>query len=282
MAGAAKKPAAAPKAGGAKTATKIVKHKEVKNPYISVKLRKFSKAKVMGMTGSWSFVKDPVEVAKAAKPVPEKTAEKKFIIKKIGGAKNGGERKVLVKKPRKYFATTEFHRTASSFLPRKTKSFRPARASITPGTVLILLGGRHRARRVVFLKQLQSGLLLVTGPYKYNSCPLRRVHQHYVIATSTKLDISGVKFPDACFKDSTYKKDKKKVIRRGNTAKGGDLFEEKKQEYVVSDDRKKLQAEVDKQILDIVLKNADAEVLKTYLKTPFALQKRMFPHALKF
>lgn len=42
------------------------------------------------------------------------------------------------------------------------------------------------------MKALDQGVLLVTGPFKINGVPLRRVNSRYVIATSYKVDVSGL------------------------------------------------------------------------------------------
>ena len=84
--------------------------------------------------------------------------------------------------------------------------------SLKPGSIVILLAGAFKGKRCIFLKQLESGLLLIAGPRSVNGVPLRRVNQAYVIGTSTGVDVSGIKldkFTDAYFKPAGGDRKKK-------------------------------------------------------------------------
>ncbi|KAK4051041.1 60S ribosomal protein L6 [Microbotryomycetes sp. JL201] len=158
---------------------------------------------------------------------------------------------------------------------RKTANPTKLRQTITPGTVLILLAGRFRGKRVVFLKQLASGLLLVTGPYKVNGVPLRRVNQAYAIATSTKVDISGLSV-DAKIDDAYFSKDKK-ASRKGSE---GEFFKDGEQEKKAFPESKAAdQKQVDKAVLAAVAKVPN---LAKYLSATFGLTKGQYPHLMKF
>jgi ribosomal protein L14E/L6E/L27E len=91
---------------------------------------------------------------------------------------------------------------------------------LQPGAVLILLAGRFRGKRVILLKNLKEGALLVTGPFKINGVPLRRVNSRYVIATSTKVDISGLdqKTLDKIASPEYFAREKKSRKQKGEEA----------------------------------------------------------------
>ncbi|VUG18503.1 RPL6B [Brettanomyces bruxellensis] len=89
----------------------------------------------------------------------------------------------------------KWYKSHDAPVAKKTrKAVRPQklRKSLVPGTVLILLAGRFRGKRVVYLKPLEDSTLLVSGPFKVNGVPLRRVNSRYVIATSTRVSLEGL------------------------------------------------------------------------------------------
>jgi len=142
---------------------------------------------------------------------------------------------------------------------------------------LILLTGRFKGRRVVFLKQLKSGLLLVTGPFKLNGIPLRRVNQAYVIATSTRVPVT-YKVP-AIFNDCYFKKPLIKKKEQKAEKKKDDFDPKKKQKNVLPSKKKRIQKAIDKPILEQIKKTP---YLRQYLSTRFSLTGKQYPHLLKF
>ncbi|KAI2804538.1 60S ribosomal protein L6, partial [Blomia tropicalis] len=218
------------------------------------------------------------------KVAPESLLKKrpKFVVKKIGGEKNGGTRKVLVKRQRKHYPTEPLNKKRKSGkVPFKAhkRSLKqvPSLEGLEPGRVLIILAGRHRGKRVVYLKQLASGLLLVNGPFTVNKCPLRRMHQQFVIVTSTKLDVSGVKVPEH-INDKYFKVKKDRKPKKAD----GNVFAQEKKTYKPDEQRKQDQKNIDKQMIDVIRKDKQKKLLFSYLGSYFQLRNRVYPHKLKF
>lgn len=161
------------------------------------------------------------------------------------------------------------------------KSVKPTkyRESLAPGTVLILLAGRFRGKRVVLLKHLEQGALLVTGPFKVNGVPLRRVNARYVIATSTKIDLSGIDKStiEKVAKPDYFVREKKPKSEKSEEAffKQGEKPEPKKPTSARASDQKS----VDKPILDAIKKQ---DMLASYLASNFSLRHGQRPHEMKF
>ncbi|KAK9986686.1 hypothetical protein SO802_031637 [Lithocarpus litseifolius] len=223
-----------------------------RNPDLVRSVGKYSRSKMYHKRGLWAIKANnggvfPRHDAKPASPMAE-----------------------LQKPPKFYPADDVKKHLINKRKPKPTK----LRASITPGTVLILLAGRFMGKRVVFLKQLSSGLLIVTGPFKINGVPLRRVNQSYVIATSTKVEISGVNLEK--FDDSYFAKEAEKKKKKGE----GEFFEaENEEKKAIPQQKKDDQKLVDDSLIKAIERVPD---LKSYLAARFSLKSGMKLHELVF
>ncbi|OJA13854.1 hypothetical protein AZE42_00524 [Rhizopogon vesiculosus] len=226
---------------------------------------RFSRSQAASRRGLFKGLK------KSDKPAPADAPAFKEVT--VSGEKNGGTRLVPTSKAPRFYPAEDVRQPKKS---RKSPKPTKLRSSITPGTVLILLAGRFRGKRVVYLKQLESGLLLVTGPYKVNGVPLRRVNQAYVIATSTKIDLGDFKV-DAKINDAYFAKPSTK----GSSSAEAEFFEDgkPKAKEAFPEAKSADQKEVDKVVVTAVQKQ---ETLAKYLKATFGLAKGQFPHQMVF
>ncbi|CAH0595291.1 unnamed protein product [Chrysodeixis includens] len=265
---AAAKPAAAPAGGVAKPKVGKSRNYDLGNGVV-----RFSKTRMFHKKAKYRFVGKK-------NPKPEKPKKPSVAVKQIGGEKNGGTRTVLLHR-RKSFYPTQDKITKRPHHKTFSKHIRRTRPTLTPGTVCILLAGRHAGKRVVLVGVLPSGLLLVTGPFAFNSCPLRRIPQRYVIGTSTKIDLGDFKLPEN-LNDDYFKKNKKSAKRSVKRKQGEDIFASKKEKYVPSEQRKSDQKLVDDAVVKAIGKRADKKVLRGYLKSSFGLRSSQYPHRMRF
>ncbi len=125
----------------------------------------------------------------------------------------------------------------------------------------------------MFLKQIND-TVLVTGPFKVNGVPLRRINPAYLIATSTKLSLPSSldleKYDVAYFSKEKAPKNKKSE---------GDFFGDDKKKSAPSSSRIEDQKVVDKAVAAAI---KDVTGMRQYLAASFSLSKGDRPHLMKF
>jgi large subunit ribosomal protein L6e len=121
-------------------------------------------------------------------------------------------------------------------------------------------------------------VLLITGPFKSNGVPLRRVNHRYVIATSTVVDIAGLdeEVVERVSKDEYWAREKKEE------GKGEDDFfkdGETPAKKEIDPQRIEDQKSVDKALMASIKRTPD---LQDYLGASFSLRGSERPHEMVF
>lgn len=123
------------------------------------------------------------------------------------------------------------------------------------------------------MKNLEDNTLLVSGPFKVNGVPLRRVNARYVIATSTKVNVSGVDVSK--FNVEYFAREKSSESKKSEA----EFFNESQPKKEIKAERVADQKSVDAALLSEIKKTP---LLKQYLAASFSLKNGDRPHLLKF
>ena len=184
------------------------------------------------------------------------------------------------------------HAKVAKKVSRKSDAFTTVRKSCAAGTVAIILAGRFRGRRAVILKQLpKNGPLVITGPMKYNGVPIRRIDSRYIIATSTKVDISAVDTKAITAETFKRPKQEKRVKSEGEfmgdkAKKSAEAKARKTSKAAakgtVSDERAKLQKSVDTAVIAAIKKDALGKEKAGYLRSVFTVKSGDKPHRMNW
>ena len=133
---------------------------------------------------------------------------------------------------------------------------------------------------MVLLKILPQGALLVTGPFKINGVPLRRVNARYVIATKTTVPLDGMDTStvEKVGGEKYFARDKK-TDKKGSEEAFFQQGGQKPAKKQVAGERAEDQKKVDKALLATIKKQP---MLEGYLSTQFSLRKGDRPHEMVF
>ncbi|TBU05140.1 ribosomal protein L6 [Hamiltosporidium tvaerminnensis] len=136
----------------------------------------------------------------------------------------------------------------------------PYRKDLVKGNIVVVLDGEFISSRIIFLKQLPNYMALCIGPFNINKVPLFKIHEKYLLKTSTILD-----------------------IRCEFHVRENEIYESKVGNKKQFNSNEHVQCDQEKEIQEYVMRSVDNfRGMKGYLAAPFKLPKGFSIPDIKF